>query len=173
MRGLLMYFLVVLSMVACQGNPTKPGSGLGDPVLKFSRQPALGFCPRDGEVFKATIWRNGAGVQTLSGSRLAGFAAPHDSCIQTINSGRCLVDVPFENRVLTPAQSTEFLRLLDAIPAVPHNINYACDPCLITRYEFGGRTEDANPCDSVPEAYHQSLANVENFLDSLSSDSGL
>jgi hypothetical protein len=159
--------------LACQGGPTQPGSGLGDPLLKFSRQPVDGFCPRDGEVFKATVWRNGAGAQTLTGSRLVGFDALRDSCIQTINSGRCLVEVPFENRVLTPAQSAEFQRLLDAIPVVPHNINYACDPCLITRYEFGGRTEDANPCDSVPEAYHQSLVSVEDFLNSLSSDSGL
>jgi hypothetical protein len=140
---------------------------LGDPVLKFSRQPAFGFCPRDGQVFKATVWQDSAGNQTLTGSRLVGFDAPRDSCIQTVYSGRCLVEVPFENRVLTLAQSAEFQRLLDAIPVEPHQIDYACDPCLITRYEFDGRTEDDNPCASATEGYRQSLADVEHFLKSL------
>jgi len=172
MRGLLSMGLVILSLMSCQGNPTKPGAGLGDPVLKFSRQPAEGFCPPDSAVFEATVWRDSAGGHILTGSRLKRFEALRDSCLETIYSGQCLVEVPFEKRVLTPAQSPEFQRLLDAIPVVPHNINYACDPCLITRYKFGGRTEDANPCDSVPGAYHQSLVSVEDFLDSLSLGSG-
>jgi len=159
--------LLVLVVTGCQGNPTKPGSGLGDPVLKFSREPAEGFCPRDGEIFKATVWRNATGPHSLTGSTLVGFDALRDSCIVAIPPGRCLVEIPFDQRVLTAVQAIEFQRLLAAIPVEPHHIDYACDPCLITRYEFDGRTEDDNPCDSTTGAYGQSLADIEHFLNSL------
>lgn len=154
--------LIASIILSCHSSPNKP---LGDPLLEFSRQPAEGFCPQDGELFKATVWKAGTGTHTLTGSFLVGYDAIRDSCVATI--GRCLVEVPFNQQVLTSTQAAELQALLAAIPAAAPPINFACDPCLITRYEFGGRTADNNPCAEPSDAtlaYQQSLAAVESFL---------
>jgi hypothetical protein len=160
--------LLALLVAACSGGPTKPGSGFGDAVLKLSREPAEGFGPQADEIFEATVWRNTAGTHTITGSLLVGSDSVRDSCIGLPRfDGRCLIEVPFDNRVLTPAQVTEMNRLLAAVPVETHQIDYACDPCLISRYEFDGRTEDDNPCATATEVYRQSLADIEHFLESL------
>lgn len=159
--------LGTLLLLGCSGSPTKPGTGPGDPVLKLTRQPALGFCLQEGEIFKATVWRNSAGVRTMTGSTLVGFDGLRDSCVVPIPPGRCLVEVQFAQHVLTSEEVTALTRLLAAVPVETHQINYACDPCLITRYEFNGRVEDDNPCATATEEYRRSLAEVEQFLESL------
>ena len=159
--------LGMLLLLGCSGSPTKPGTGLGDPVLKLTRQPAMGLCLREGEIFRATVWRNSAGVRTMTGSTLVGFDSLRDSCVVPILPGRCLVEVQFAQHLLTPEEVTSLTRLLDAVPVETHEINYACDPCLITRYEFNGRVEDDNPCASATGEYRRSLAEVGSFLKSL------
>ncbi len=154
--------LIVAIISACNSSPTKP---LGDPLLKFTRQPAEGFCPQEGKLFKATVWKNTSGTHTLTGTVLDGFDGQDDSCVVTI--GRCLAEVPFRQHVLTTAEAAQLQTLLAAIPAEAPSINFACDPCLITRYEFDGRTVDNNPCFEPPEAaeaYRQSLVAVEDLL---------
>ncbi|MBI5867458.1 MAG: hypothetical protein HZB43_04085 [candidate division Zixibacteria bacterium] len=161
MKGLTTGLLVVFSL-ACHSSPTKP---LGDPLLKFTRQPADGFCPQEGKLFKSTIWKNTSGTHTLTGTVLVGFDGQHDSCVVTI--GRCLAEVPFRQHVLTTAEATQLQTLLAAIPTEAPPINFACDPCVITRYEFDGRTVDNNPCFEISDAadaYRQSLTAVEDLL---------
>lgn len=159
--------LGTLLLLGCSSSPTKPGTGLGDPVMKLTRQPAMGVCLQEGEVFRATVWRNSAGVRTMTGSTLVGYDALRDSCVVPIPPGRCLVEVQFAQHVLSPEEVTSLTHLLATVPVEAHEINYACDPCLITRYEFNGRVEDDNPCATATEEYRQSLAEVGNFLKSL------
>jgi hypothetical protein len=159
--------LGVLLLLGCSGSPTKPGSVFGDEILKMSRQPADGFCPREGAIYQVTVWKNAAGEQTLAGSVLIGYDALRDSCIIPVTSGRCLVEFPIEPRVLRADEAAGLWERLAAVPVEPHEINPACDPCLITRFEFSGRVEDINPCASASAEYRMRMEEVESFLRAL------
>jgi hypothetical protein len=171
MRALLLKLLtagLLCTPVLSCSNSTDPGSSLGEPLLRFSRQPSFAFCPQEGSLFEATVWKNSGGNHSLTGSWLVAGDSLRDSCVSEF--GRCLVVTPLAQRFLSVAQVEALQKLLNAIPVEPHQIDYACDACLITRYEFGGRIEDDNPCAEATETYARSLSKVEGFLEALATD---
>jgi hypothetical protein len=103
----------------------------------------------------------------LAGSVLLGYDSLRDSCIISVNSGRCLVEFWIAPRVLRADEAAALSQLLAEVPVEPHTINPACDPCLITRFEFGGRVEDLNPCATGSAGYLWRMEQLERLLVSM------
>jgi len=134
-------------------------------IFEFSRIRGEGFCPSVNEIFQATIYRYAGGTYELSGSQLIEGDSASDDCLDNLSVAQdCLVEVSLDTQQLAGEQASEFESLLAAVPQSAPVLDGACDPCLITVYEFDDLSLQANPCAEPDEQYDQSLASLNEFL---------
>jgi hypothetical protein len=140
----------------------RPGDGT---ILRMSRRPGLGFCPEPDELLWAEITHGLSGDVLFTGAIAREGDSATGNCQDDPGAlSWCLISEAIPLQRLTPRQERDLAEFLAAIPIEYHEINGACDPCLITRYEFGERVEEDNPCATASSIYEQAITDLELFL---------
>jgi hypothetical protein len=116
--------------------------------FEYFQEPALGFCPEIGKVFRAVIQREDPGYR-LEMSVLEEGDPAQGGCIEVI-SAECAVEVPLPPRTLT---AEEVAAVKDAFSSVPvfHQIDPICfcvaiDPCVVPNFLWDGSLASAFEC---------------------------
>ncbi len=133
-------------------------------VFAWYRQPMFGFCAPVNRIYHASVVRDADSVYTLSGTTLFDNSILTMPCFNAGWTDNCLMQIPFGEIVLTHGQSFDLEQLLASFPVEEHQIDPACDPCLINRYYINGRVETINPCASGSELYWQTVAGIDTLL---------
>jgi hypothetical protein len=108
--------------------------------FEYFQEPALGFCPELGKVFKATIVKEEAGYR-LEMSILEEGAQGQGGCIDVI-SGVCAVEMPLPPRTLTAEEAAAVRAAFSSLPvfqeADPICFCVAIDPCTVHNFLWDG-----------------------------------
>jgi hypothetical protein len=141
-------------------------------IFAWYRQGELGYCPPVNRIYYAGVVRDADSVYTMSGTTLLDNSMLTMPCLDVGWTDNCLIQVPFADKILTPAESDELEALLAVFPIEEHELNPACDPCLINRYYLKGRIEEINPCASGSELYWETAAAIDTLLHSIITEKG-
>lgn len=141
-------------------------------IFAWYRQGELGYCPPVNRIYYASVVRDTDSVCTMSGTTLLDNSMLTMPCLDLGWTDNCFIQIPFVDKTLTHTESAELEALLAAFPVEDHELNPACDPCLINRYYINGRIEEINPCASGSELYWQTAAAIDTLLHSLITEKG-
>jgi len=150
--------------VAFTVEPPEPGAA---EIFAWYRQGELGYCPPINRIYYASVVRDAEGIYTLTGTTLLDHGLLTMPCLDVGWTDNCLIQIPFADKILTAVESAELEGLLAIFPIEEHELNPACDPCLINRYYINGRIEEINPCASGSELYWHTVAAIDTLINDL------
>lgn len=135
--------------------------------LEVRQQPGLGFCPSLGTVYRANVIYALYGSLILNGSLIYEGDPATDRCLYFDSPLSCYVAKPFPPRRLTSLETAELHALIENIPQLVANCNYAFDPCVI--WYVGGHNDYCFG-DGNANEYREAIKAVAAYVSELAMD---
>lgn len=133
-------------------------------IFAWYRRPMFGFCVPVNWIFHASVVRSADSLYSMSGTTLLDNSLLTMPCIDVGWTDNCFMQIPFGTIYVRPEHAAALEQLLADFPVEEHELDPACDPCLINRYYVQGRIEDINPCASGTEQYWQTVAGIDTLV---------
>jgi len=130
--------------------------------LEVRQNPGLGFCPTPGTVYRANVIYALNGSLLLVGSLIDEGDSEVDRCIPNTFPLPCYVAEPFVPRRLTSLEQAVLYALVENIPQLVADCDYAYDPCVI--WYVGGHNDYCYGGGGNSDEYREAIRAVAAYV---------